>query len=302
MNRKHYILIVVLTLLALLLPQPVFADDDTKYTQSFRADLLETVVSIELIEKDGKGKPIGTGFLVQHPSSLVALVTAKHVIHDRNGNLIHNLGYRLNIKDQPSRLLPDDFAPHISSKWFVSESHDLALKFIAFFTDISDFKSIPLDFLLSHDRVLTGAPIMIAGFPLGKRSEDHAKPIVRKGIVALSGKKQLLLDGFTFPGNSGGPVFYVPTFKAGKGLKSPFINEERLIGLVSSQISYVEVAVSPHTGRPRVTFEDNAGLTDAVPADAISALLNRNDVSARIRKLRPDFAEKDGQQPPERDK
>ncbi|MBC8458915.1 MAG: trypsin-like peptidase domain-containing protein [Deltaproteobacteria bacterium] len=265
--------------------------EDKKLTEGIAKQLLDTVVSIEVLKAGGKGKPIGTGFLVRHPTGLTVLVTAKHVILKQNStSLIDNLAYRLNIKGKPSHLFPADFAPHLGSKWFRSEEHDVAVKFIAFFKDITELKTIPYDFFLPKERIRPGANILVAGFPLGQRSEEHASPIVRRGIVALVEKSRMLVDAFTFPGNSGSPVFYVPTLKfSGDLLKFPSINRDRLVGLVSSQISYVEIAISAKTGRPRVTFEDNAGLTQIVACDAITALLDRDDVKAKVRELSPSY-------------
>lgn len=56
------------------------------------------------------------------------------------------------------------------------------------------------------------------------------------------------------------------------------LNEQRLIGLVLGSISYVDIAVSQQTKKPRITFEDNAGLTIVIPADAVLELINRDDV------------------------
>lgn len=271
--------------------------EDKKLTEGINKDILETVVSIEVLQPEGKGKPIGTGFLVNHPTGQAVLVTAKHVIlKPKTTSSIDNLAYRLNIKGKPSHLFPADFAPHIGSKWFCSEEHDVAVKFIAFFKDITELKVIPYDFFLPKNRIQPGAGILVAGFPLGLRSAEHASPIVRRGIVALIEKSRMLVDAFTFPGNSGSPVFYVPTLKvSGDLLKPLFINRERLVGLVSTQISYVETAISLKTGRPRVTFEDNAGLTQIVPCDAITTLLDRDDVKARVRELRPNYKGNTGQ-------
>lgn len=266
-------------------------DNAQKFTEGVRDDLLQSVVSIEAMTPDGKGQPIGTGFLVNHPAGLVALVTAKHVVKEPDGTPHTNLAYRLNLKGHPSLLLPDSYAQEMGSPWFCSETHDLALKFVAFPAEVSDFKMIGYDFFLSQDRLRVAAPVVIAGFPLGLRSEDHTDAIIRRGIISLSKPGRLLVDAFTFPGNSGGPVFYVPTVKVPPSYKPQFINTEMLLGVVSGQISYVEPAISPQTRRPRVIFEDNAGLTEVVPATAIQELLERKDVAARVRELKPEYGE-----------
>lgn len=118
-------------------------------------------------------------------------------------------------------------------------------------------------------------------FPLGLRSEEHAQPIVRGGTVARADSKSILIDGFVFPGNSGGLVLYSPTLKlhssADIDIELGFIDHEMVIGLVSSYIPYIDAAVSQQTGRPRVTFEENSGLCQLVSADAILHILKRGD-------------------------
>ena len=50
-----------------------------------------------------------------------------------------------------------------------------------------------------------------------------------------------------------------------------------LIGMVSSFIPYRDVAISVQTKRPRIIFEENAGLCNVVPAEIILELLQSPD-------------------------
>jgi len=284
--------------LRLLLPaaaQEAQRAEPPKQTEGVSEVFLKTVVSIEVAVEKDKTKPIGTGFLVSHPSGLIALVTAKHVVSDKTGKLKSRLAYRLNSKNGDSLLFNDAGVTKVAGPWFLSEKHDVAFRFIVLAKDRSEIGTFATDMILSTDQVRPGAPILIAGFPLGLRSEEHAVPILRGGIVARVGDGSLIVDGFTFPGNSGGPVMYVPTLKVGKGLKVPFINRERLLGLVTQQISYTEKAVSPQSGRARITFEDNSGLSIVVPASRILDLFARADVTKLVDKLRPKQDKEDEQ-------
>ena len=87
------------------------------------------------------------------------------------------------------------------------------------------------------------------------------------------------------PGNSGGPVVYVPSIKLGEDFTSLLINEQKLIGIIASYIPYQEVAISPQTGRPRVIFEENPGLSEVIPAKAIKDLISRDDFKKQEEKL-----------------
>lgn len=108
--------------------------------------------------------------------------------------------------------------------------------------------------------------------------------IVRQGAVArisdaLAGfSKTFLIDTFIFPGNSGGPVVLKTEINAISGTKAQ--DHALLIGLVSSLIglvssfqTYQDFAVSQQTGRPRIIFEENAGLANVVPVDQIEAAI-----------------------------
>jgi len=259
--------------------------DESKPTEGIDGQWLQTVVSIELMRPDGTGQPIGTGFLVNYPSNITFLITARHVVtgSDAGTNTLANLAFRLNQSTGTSRLYPDTFGREIASDWYLSETADVAARVFAFPSQGPDLRTISAEHILTQGLVRAGAPILAAGFPMGLRSEEHADPIVRRGIVARCDSAGITADVFTFPGNSGGPVFYVPTIRfSGNGITVPFHNREALIGLVSRQISYIEQAISPQTGRSRVTFEDNAGLTQIVSSDAIVRLLERADVKARI--------------------
>ncbi|HUT24563.1 MAG TPA: serine protease [Sumerlaeia bacterium] len=280
MTAKHHTLRVALCAVLLgWLTSGVFADEDEgKMTEGIEQQWLKTIVSVEQIPEKGDPIAIGTAFLVGTKNQHVLLVTAKHVIANETGQLRPNLGYRFNLKSDKAALFPEsDMLKHAPANWFLSATHDVACRFIAFPLD-SDILTIPTEMFLPTTRTQPGAPALVPGFPLGLRSPEHANPIVRRGIVARVDSSNFILDAFVYPGNSGSPILYVPTIQVSGGLKSPFINRVRLIGLVSNTISYIDVAVSQHTQRPRVTFEENSGLCNIVPADAILDLINRKEV------------------------
>lgn len=263
-------------------------------TEGINPELLKTIVSVEQITgtnaSDGKlqARSIGTGFLVGMPSAKtnavgqtafqIVLVTAKHVVTERSETLKSNLAYRLNNRSTNSDLISESHMEHYAGRWFFSANNDVACRFIVF--GDPDVKTFSLDMFLRQQSIRPGAPAYIIGFPLGLRSESYTVPIVRRASVALVDQAGLMVDGFTFPGNSGGPVVYssflgntVPIKRGG------VISGDALIGLVSSSLNYTDVAVSQQTKRPRVSFEENSGLTHVVPAEAIQSLLQRQDVT-----------------------
>lgn len=253
-------------------------------TSMFDPQLLKNVVSIEQCNSTNlplgctNAHPIGTGFLLgSEDGSQTLLITAKHVILDGSGQIKPLLTYRFNERTNASDLLNDDLLAMNFGKWFISSNSDLACRFIPYLPN-SDILVCPYGLLLSSKSVDVTAPVVILGFPMGLRSEHYATPIARHGMVARSYNGELVLDCFVFPGNSGGPVIYCPAIKVGANLTTTLVNSEKNIGVVVEYIPYVDVAISPQTQRPRISFEENSGLSIATPADRIIELLKRSDV------------------------
>lgn len=125
--------------------------------------------------------------------------------------------------------------------------------------------------------VSEGDGVFVLGFPLQLVGGERNFVIVRQGILARisdalsASSKTFLVDTFIFPGNSGGPVILKGGTEAIAGTKA--IDRAYLIGVVSSFQTYQEVAVSQQTGRPRIMFEENAGLANVVPVDQIKAAI-----------------------------
>jgi hypothetical protein len=46
------------------------------------------------------------------------------------------------------------------------------------------------------------------------------------------------------------------------------------MGVVSGYVPYIDVAVSPQTGKTRITFEENSGLSAAYPVDYIEETIH----------------------------
>lgn len=133
---------------------------------------------------------------------------------------------------------------------------------------------------LRNLQVTEGDGVFALGYPMGNVGQTRQYAILRSGSIArvrdmLEGySTDFMIDAFTFPGNSGGPVIIKP--------ESIYINgtiansSSRLIGVVKSSISYLERAVSRQTGRERIIFEDNTGLTNVEPVDRIIETINQS--------------------------
>jgi len=121
--------------------------------------------------------------------------------------------------------------------------------------------------------VREGTGGFILGFPLSLVEDTSGSVIARKSIVArirnayANGSRKFLVDGSSFPGNSGGPAIIHPELVVIEGTKP--IQNAYLAGIVASYVAYTDVAVSPQTNRPRVVFEENTGLTNVFSVDCI---------------------------------
>ena len=140
------------------------------------------------------------------------------------------------------------------------------------------------NFFQSDDHTLTiqelidieaseGDFVYTMGFPMGIVAKDRQHVFIRSGIIArirdLFEKRSndFVIDSFVFPGNSGGPVISKPEHLSITGTKS--YDKSDLIGMVKSYIPDTDVAISMQTKKPRITFEENTGLTKVEPVDHI---------------------------------
>jgi hypothetical protein len=126
-----------------------------------------------------------------------------------------------------------------------------------------------------------GDGVFILGFPnLGPNTTISGTQdfvIVRRGTISRISdfeqglNKRYLVDGFVFPGNSGGPVVNVPEIVSITGTSA--VKNAYLIGMVRSYLPYQDVAVSQQTQEPRIIFEENSGLAEVVPVDDIETVI-----------------------------
>jgi Trypsin-like peptidase domain len=122
--------------------------------------------------------------------------------------------------------------------------------------------------------VVAGDGVFVLGFPvLNLPQTPRNYVIVRQGCIAritdmLDGDSPTyLVDAFIFPGNSGSPVVLKPDLTSIVDTSQQ--RTAYLIGIVSAYQPYIDVAISPQTKRPRITFEENSGLAEALPTDYI---------------------------------
>ena len=246
-----------------------------------------SVVAIGMIEDDSDTEIhwIGTGFIYGVDANdsgsdvYPFLVTNRHIL-ENDGTIV----VKMNRTDD---LPANEYAFDIESVQHSITTHpdsDVDVAVMPVDADVwhrDQAATFPItnDLSLSVARaaeigVSEGDGVFAIGFPLALVGyEDQIFPIVKQGCIAriqdwLSGRaRRILIDANIFPGNSGGPVFLRPTAMASEGTNAN--DTSYLIGMVSGYIPYREVAVSPQTNQARVVFEENSGIAEIVPSDAI---------------------------------
>lgn len=252
---------------------------------------LDTVVAIGVGDDAAHRKWIGTGFIYGIVSTAATsraparyrlwLVTNKHVLRDLPAAFLKfNSAQDTSSADYKAPLLASDGSP----LWVghPNDSTDVAAIFLN--AQFLQQNSRRLAFFASDhhcmartemkERGLTeGDRCFVLGFPMGMVSQPRQYVICRSGVIArirdyLDGHTiDYLIDATVFPGNSGGPVILCPSALAIENTTP--ISRSALIGLVKSYVPYTDIAVSPQTGHPRITFEENSGLSTVEPMDAI---------------------------------
>lgn len=253
---------------------------------------LDCIVPIGVVEAEQTVRWTATGFLVGRPAeenpeqSFVFLVTNKHVIKDVLDSGLKSLIIGLNPKEGPPRM-KTYHCPLFQGKkklWTSHSQEDIAVTFLN--AQLLQEEGRLFNFFRVAENLVTidqmkelgfseGDFVYLLGYPMPMKliDPDWYYAIVRSGSIArirdtLAGRKtDFLVDGFAFPGNSGGPVVSKPDGMAIEGTKP--INRAHVIGIVKEFVPYNEEAISVQSGRTCVVFEENSGLARVIPAELI---------------------------------
>jgi S1-C subfamily serine protease len=231
---------------------------------------------------------IGTGFLYgkyvegenESKRYKVFLVSNKHVFSGQN--LIY---LRFNPKDnnpaKDYRLTLVDASNN--PIWIGHPTTNVDVAVISIDASILEKEGMQFSFFQSDTMVFSksklkdiqttkGDTVYVLGYPMGIVT-DRSYVILRGGVISrirdmLDGySSDFIVDAFVFPGNSGGPVIIRPEMMTIAGTKSN--NQAALIGIIKSYIPYTDAGISQQTGRTRILFEDNTGLSQAEPIDYV---------------------------------
>jgi trypsin-like peptidase len=218
--RITYLFFMTSTLLAQGVSQ-----SPPEWTEHFR----NSTISIGRIVNQGQQRQfqvLGTGIIVALNKSTGFIVTAKHIFGDPSQSW-HPSQLRVRFAWQEKKSLMEEYGEAIdlttadgTNLWTGSADADLAALPLP-----RSFAKLPLhavgfqDFA-SEEELFDGATVFIFGYPNVTATlvggQALARAITRGGVIAWTDpsgptENPFLIDANILPGNSGGPVFKVPT-------------------------------------------------------------------------------------------
>lgn len=237
-------------------------------------ELVKTCLCLEVAQEASKDLKKSKQYVIVGSCLLVSksdhffLLTAKHIIEKtRDSELFIKIPSKEGCFSHRST---KDIISQTGVDWVVSDKNDIALLPISVNINNDDILFINIDdpqYLVQYKDLRVGEDLFVIGYPSSVTSQiKFDSHIVRNGIVAaILNSNRFLIDSFIFPGNSGGPVFLKgkQSFKIGESAKDTFFTTEpvRFIGIVVSYVPYEDIAISIQTNKPRVSFQENSGLS-----------------------------------------
>lgn len=249
------------------------------------SDIRKSIVFLGRINDGGEKKFFATGFLVE-TKSYFHLVTAKHVVVDpRTGKPIDSgMSAFFNSKDGHIRNIPIELIKNeLKVNWIFHKNKKADIAIIPFGLDPQkdDVRVISEELFLTTDRLFELYDVFFLSYQPGIESQRRIAPVLRKGTISLlNDDNTFYIDAFAFPGNSGSPVFLKPSpirfDKEGISIGGDPLGG-KFIGIIGEYIPYQEFAISEQTGRPRVMFEENTGISRVWSVTFLNEILQSNE-------------------------
>lgn len=183
-------------------------------------DMYRSAVAIGYIEhaldprtgevKSGK-QLLGTGVLIKSGRHFV-VVTARHVILDKNSHLIPDLIFWSNTKngDEFKRSFEYNRTEWKNIRWVYHNSADIAAIIVGIDKLEEDVSFVELSDFMDVKDLKKGQNVYYLGFPRELGSDSGSDPVLRRGIIALKNSPDYFyIDATAAGGNSGGPVFRI---------------------------------------------------------------------------------------------
>ena len=271
-------------------------DTGGNYFTSLINNIKKTVVFIGKPGPDGNIQYFATGFLIQ-VQNIFHLVTAKHVVVNKlTGKMqdedlvvsFNNIGG--GITSRSIKELKEQYG--VDWMFHPDPNVDVAMIPFRLVPAQDDVRVIPDNLFLPLDQVFELNDVFFLSFQPGIESGREIEPIIRSGVVSMIGDDgSFYLDAAAFPGNSGSPVFLRPSpmryNQEGQGVS--FYGKDPLggkfIGIIGDYVAYRDVAVSAHTGAPRIVFEENTGLSKVWSVTFIQEIINSPVFQKQLKKI-----------------
>jgi len=250
-----------------------------------------------IILSDGSS---GSGFYLNFDNQRIFLVTAGHVLYDKDiqGNLsLKSNSVRLISYDKDLNILnPIELVVNLNEVPLIkSSSKDIAIIEMGVANNIdgkqtmnfsrgvgksnpnssNTIVTVKHEYLKSFNDVLVSNEIFIFGYPNSlstpeMKQLEYNRPLLRKGIIAGKNhaEKTLILDCPAYYGNSGGLAIEVEEVGLGK-------RNFRVAGVVTQFVPFVEKWISLQHRYQNVNFE-NSGYSIVVPTDTILELIGEH--------------------------
>lgn len=256
--------------------------------------LKRSVVFLGRIQQDGKPSIFATGFLV-YIGEAYHLVTAKHVIIDpvtlqpRDEGLLAFFNLRgggVSIRSI------SDIKKEFGLEWITHPDPAVDIAVIPFLvnTNEDDVQVIPDSLFTYTEHLAELYDVFFMSYQPGIEPKGKISPIVRSGTISLiKDDNTFYIDASSFPGNSGSPVFLKPwssdlyeRMKTGAGTDIG----GGFVGIIGEYIPYKELAVSAQTGRPRIIFEENTGLSRVWSVSYINDITKLDTFKKQVERIK----------------
>jgi len=253
----------------------------------------KSVVFFGKLSQEGTPSYYATGFFVSI-KNIFHLVTAKHVIYDKQTGKINDkdvlIFFNLLNKNIGARHI-DDIKSKLSVEWMFHDDPNVDIAIIPFGFDpkTHDIKVVPDNMFLTIDNVYELYDVFFLSLQPGIVYQNKISPILRTGTVSIiNDDNTFYIDASAFPGNSGSPLFLKPSpirfDQKGISIGGDPLGG-RFIGIIGEYLPYSEVAISIQTGKPRVIFEENTGLSMVWSVSFIKEIENTERFKNQIDRL-----------------
>ena len=281
----------------------------TVHPQNFATEIRKTVGFLQVDYRDGETlKQIsGTCFFVIYEDARLGkdrgfsyLVTNRHMavpgVEKGLSYPVQQVSLFLNFKSPPDGGRHPHWGLGNVLPWAFpeDESVDLAVLPLAPSHEIFDYRSIPISFIATKDRIESeglspGDSVVFAGYFYQWPGDKKIQPIVRQGVLAMMPDEEIkttmqklghiyLADAHAFHGNSGSPLFVSTGGIRGNSIG---VASYLLLGVISGYYPEGESFSVPAATVLTGEVHDNSGIATVVPGYELKALLDSPRLQAQ---------------------